>query len=83
MIFLLIGNDIEEMPLMKLWLGSHFDMKDLREASYILRIRLLRYRNKKVIGLPQSTYIETILSQFNMNQAKKSIVTFQTRHITF
>ena len=39
---LLIGNDVRVMPLVKIWLASQFDMKDLGEASYILGIKLWR-----------------------------------------
>ena len=37
---LLIGNAIQVMSLVKIWLSSQFDMKDLGEASYILGIKL-------------------------------------------
>ena len=37
---LLIGNDIGVLSLVKIWLSSQFDMKDLGEASYILGIKL-------------------------------------------
>ena len=38
---LLIGNDIGVLTTIKSWLAKQFDMKDLREASYILGIKLL------------------------------------------
>ena len=37
---LLIGNDVGIKSLVKIWLSSQFDMKDLREANYILGIKL-------------------------------------------
>ena len=33
---LLIGNDVEMLLTVKVWLTNTFDMKDLGEASYIL-----------------------------------------------
>ena len=39
---LLIGNDIGAMSSIKIWLFSHFAMKDLGEASYIVGIKLFR-----------------------------------------
>ena len=39
---LLIGNDIGVMLLVKVWLSSQFDMKDLGEANFILGIKLWR-----------------------------------------
>ena len=37
---LLIGNDVGVMSLVKIWLPSQFDIKDLGEANYILGIKL-------------------------------------------
>ena len=37
---LLIGNDVGVMSLVKFWLSSQFDMKDLGEANFILEIKL-------------------------------------------
>jgi hypothetical protein len=41
---LLIENDIGILSSIKVWLSSQFNMKDLRKASYILGIKLLRNR---------------------------------------
>ena len=54
---LLIGNDVGAMSSIKLWLSSHFAMKDLGEASYILGIKLFRGRKKRYLGLSQVNYI--------------------------
>ena len=48
---LLIGNDVGAMSSIKVWLSSHFSMKDLGEASYILRIKLFTDRKKRLLGL--------------------------------
>ena len=41
-------------------------MKDLREAQYILGIKIIRDRNNKIIPLSQENYIDSILSKYNM-----------------
>nr|GEW76700.1 retrotransposon protein, putative, Ty1-copia subclass [Tanacetum cinerariifolium] len=46
----------------KTYLGICFAMKDLREAAYILGIKIYRDRSKRLIGLCQSAYIEKILN---------------------
>ena len=46
-------------------------MKDLGEASYILGIKIYRDRSKKIFGLSQSTYIDTVLKRFSMKNFKK------------
>ena len=41
---LLIGNDVAALSIVKVWLASTFNIKDLGEASYILGIKLIRDR---------------------------------------
>ena len=68
---LLIRNDIPALQGIKIWLSSHFSMKDLGEASYILGMRIYRDRSKRLLGLSQSTYIDTMLKRFSMENSKK------------
>ena len=46
-------------------------MKDLGEAAYILGIRILRNRSKRLIGLSQSTYLDKVPKRFSMENSKK------------
>ncbi|XP_073139007.1 uncharacterized protein [Henckelia pumila] len=55
----------------KVWLSSKFLMKDMGEASYILGIKIYRDRSKMMLGLTQSTYIDTILRRFSMEESKR------------
>ena len=55
---LLISNDIGMLTSIKVWLSKTFSMKDLKEATYILGIRVYRDRSKRIIGLSQSLYLE-------------------------
>ena len=48
---LLIGNDVGTLSSVKVWLSNQFDMKDLGEASHILGIKLMRDRQKRMLGL--------------------------------
>ncbi|KAL0291697.1 UNVERIFIED_CONTAM: Retrovirus-related Pol polyprotein from transposon TNT 1-94 [Sesamum calycinum] len=48
---LVIGNDIKMLGDTKAWLSTHFSMKDLGEASYILGIKIFRDRSKKILGM--------------------------------
>ena len=68
---LLMGNDIPTLQNVKAWLGKCFAMKDLGEAAYILGIRILRDRKRKLIGLSQCTYLEKVLKRFNMENSKR------------
>ena len=47
-------------------------MKDLGEAAYILGIRILRNRSKRLIGLSQSTYLDKVLKKFSMEIPRKA-----------
>ena len=75
---LLIGNDIPTLQEVKSWLGKCFAMKDLGEAAYILGIRILRNRSKRLIGLSQSTYVDKVLKRFNMHNSKKGELPIQS-----
>ena len=74
---LLIENDMDILTLVKVWLSTQFDMKDLGEASHILRIKLLRDRQKRMLGLSQATYIDQSLVRFSMEGSKKGFVPFR------
>ena len=63
---LLVTNDNDLLVEIKQLLFSHFDMKDLREASYVLGIQILHDRPSGILRLSQQTYIERILKRFNM-----------------
>ena len=49
-------------------------IKVLREAAYILCIKNYRVRSRRLIGLSQSTYIDKVLKQFNMQDSKKGFL---------
>ena len=74
---LLIGNSIPELQSVKTWLGKCFAMKDLGEASYILGIRIYRNRERRLLGLSQSTYLDKILKRFKMLDSKKGFLPIQ------
>ncbi|RVW18166.1 Retrovirus-related Pol polyprotein from transposon TNT 1-94 [Vitis vinifera] len=74
---LLIGNCIGMLTSVKDWLSQRFDMKDLGEAAHILGIKLMRNRKKRMIGLSQALYIDTILNRFNMQGSKKGFLPFR------
>jgi hypothetical protein len=54
---LLVSSDVHLLLETKGLLSSHFDMKDLGEASYVLGIEIHRDRSKEVLGLLQKSYV--------------------------
>ena len=63
---LLAANDTDMLVKTKQLLSSHFDMKDLKEASYVLFIHILHDRPSGISRLSQQIYIECIWKRFNM-----------------
>ncbi|KAL0313388.1 UNVERIFIED_CONTAM: Retrovirus-related Pol polyprotein from transposon RE1 [Sesamum radiatum] len=63
---LLIGNDVRMLGDTKAWLSTQFSMKDLGEASYILGIKIIRDRFKRMLGMTQTLYVEKVLKRFKM-----------------
>jgi hypothetical protein len=51
---LLASNNVHLLLEMKSFLSSHFDTKDVGEASYVLGVEIHRYRRKGVLGLHKS-----------------------------
>jgi hypothetical protein len=45
-------------------------MKDMGEANYILGVKIVRDRSKKLIALSQESYIQKILERFDMKNCK-------------
>ena len=80
---LLIGNVVEVMSSVKVWLSSQFDMKDLGEANFILGIKLWRDRKNKMLGLSQARYIDKVLERFSMQNSKKGLLPFRLGVLLF
>ena len=62
----LTAYDINMLVETRQLLFGHFDIKDLREASYVLDIQILRDRPSGILRLSQQMHIEHILKRFNM-----------------
>jgi hypothetical protein len=68
---LLASNDVNLLLETK-FLSSNFDIKDLGEASFVLRIEIHRDRRKGVLGLSQKAYLEKVLKKYSMHVCKPS-----------
>ena len=71
---LLIGNDVGMLSSVKAWLSKNFSMNDLVEATYVLGIRIYRDRSRRLLGLSQSMYIDTIVKWFCMENSKRGFI---------
>ncbi|KAL0355431.1 UNVERIFIED_CONTAM: hypothetical protein Sradi_3990000 [Sesamum radiatum] len=57
---LLIRNDVKMLGSIKAWLSTQFSMKDMGQSSYILDIKIYKDRSRRMLGLTQSSYIESL-----------------------
>ena len=63
---LIVGHYLDFFQTIRRWLSSTFEMKDMGETSYILRVKIHRDRSKRLVALSQEHYIKKILERFNM-----------------
>ncbi|GKB56127.1 retrotransposon protein, putative, ty1-copia subclass [Tanacetum coccineum] len=68
---LLMGNSVTMLKKVKSCLCKCFSMKDLGEAAYILGIKIIRDRVKRLFSSSQSAYLDKILKIFRMENSKK------------
>ncbi|GJZ78702.1 RNA-directed DNA polymerase, eukaryota [Tanacetum coccineum] len=61
------------------WLCKCFSMKDLGEAAYILEIKIIHDRSKRLISLSQSAYFDKILKKFKMENSKRGSTPMQEK----
>jgi hypothetical protein len=64
---LLTSSDVSLLLKIKRFLSSNFDMKDLDEASFVIRIEIHQARRKGVLRLSQKAYLENVLKKFSMH----------------
>ena len=74
---LLVANDLGILHEMKDYISKNFEMKDMGEASYVIRIEILCDRSQRLLGVSQKGYITKILKRFNMNNFSEGIVPIQ------
>ena len=52
-------------------MAEQFQMKDLRDLSYVLEILIIQNRKNKLIALSQASYIDKVRACFAMQNFKK------------
>jgi len=68
---LIVGNIKEMIDTTKKWLSSNFKMKDMGEAIYVLGVKIIRDRSKRILGLTQETYIKKMLERYHMQDTNQ------------
>ena len=67
---LIVGNDKKLIDVTKKWLSSNFEMKGMGVVNYVLGVKILRDRSKRLLGLSQETYIKKMLQRYHMHDCK-------------
>ncbi|RDY04246.1 hypothetical protein CR513_12064, partial [Mucuna pruriens] len=67
---LLASSDTGLLHETKIFLMKNFEMKDLREASFVLGIQILRNNSQGILRLSQENYISKVLERFSMKDSK-------------
>ena len=67
---LLVVDSKEMIDTTKKWLSSNFEMKNMGEASYVLGVKIVRDRAKRLLGLSQKTFIKRMLERYHMQDSK-------------
>nr|GEZ83743.1 hypothetical protein [Tanacetum cinerariifolium] len=68
---------IKILQEVKTYLGKCFSLKDLREAVFILGIKIYRDRSRRLIGLSQNEYLDKILKRYIMDNSKRGSIPMQ------
>jgi len=70
-------NDLGLLHETKKFLSSNFEMKDMGEASYVIRIEIFQNRSQGLLGLSQKAYINKVLELFRMEKCSSFPIPIQ------
>ena len=66
----IVGNNVKNITHIKRELSKQFKMRDLGEIHFILKMEIKRNRNKKLLSINQSKYINEIILKYLSKDAK-------------
>ena len=76
-------NSLENIWLEdKTKISAKYSIKDLGDCEWILHMRITRDRNNKIITLDQSAYLDKIIQQYNLSEAKPATDPFAYDDLT-
>ena len=74
---LLAANDLGLLHETKKYLSKNFEMKDMREATYMIGIEIFRDRSQGLLGLSQKAYVNKIIERFKIEKYSAGVVPIQ------
>lgn len=78
---LIVGSLLAEIQEIKEKLQLRFQMSDLKPCYYCLAMSVRRDRRQQILSLTQHKYIEKLLRDFGMNNAKPAVTPMETSRI--
>ncbi|GKB24358.1 retrovirus-related pol polyprotein from transposon TNT 1-94 [Tanacetum coccineum] len=70
---ILASNDLNMLYETKMFLSENFEMKNLRETSFVIAIEIYRDRSRGILGLSQRAYINKILKKYIMQNFSPTV----------
>lgn len=67
---IIMSDDLQLLEMTKQKLFHKFDMVDLRDVEYFLKIQVRRNSKKGIVHLSQSNYINDIIIRFKIDNCK-------------
>ena len=74
---LLASSDLGILHETKKFLSKNFEMKDMDEATYVIRIEIFLDRSHRILGLSNKAYIDIVLERFKMENCSASVAPIQ------
>ena len=76
---MLTTNDLSLLHETKKFLYKNLEIKDMGEASYVIKIEIFCDKSPRLLGLSQKAYINKVLKRFKMKKYYVSVVPIQNR----
>ena len=70
---LLASNDMVLLLKTKSFLSKNFEMKDIKDVSFVIGIQIQRDRTREILGLSQKAYIDKVLDRCAMKNCSREI----------
>ena len=64
---LLARGNLKMIKATNHWLSSVFEMNDVGEVRYVIGMKIVRNRPKKLLGMCQEAYFKRVLEHFRMH----------------
>ncbi|GKE55041.1 retrovirus-related pol polyprotein from transposon TNT 1-94 [Tanacetum coccineum] len=67
------SNDLNMLYETKRFLSKNFEMKNLKEASYVIGIEIYQDRSRRILGVSQRAYIDKFLKKYSMQNCSPTV----------